>query len=83
MSVHVPAQFPRKESWSVEVVPFEEKVALLLLTAADGNRGLIDEAIQAVADEGLSALPDVLDYIKRKKGAALGPSCRASSAGWV
>jgi hypothetical protein len=52
MSTHVPARFPRKESWSIEDVPFEEKVALLLLTAADGNRGLIDEAIQAVADKG-------------------------------
>ena len=56
-----------KDIRSIEVVPFEEKVALLLLITADGNRALIDEAIQAVADEGLSVLQDVLDYIMHKR----------------
>ena len=51
---------------------FEEKLALLLLTTAEGNRALIDEAIHVVADEGLSALHDVLDYIMQKRRQASG-----------
>jgi hypothetical protein len=56
-----------KDRRSIEIVPFEEKLALLLLTTAAGNRALIDEAIQAVADKGLSTLHDVLDYILEKR----------------
>jgi hypothetical protein len=56
-----------KDGRRIEVVSFEEKLALLLLTTADGNRALIDEAIQEVADEGLSTLEDVLDYIEQNR----------------
>jgi hypothetical protein len=56
-----------KDRRGIEVVSFEERLALLLLTTADGNRALIDEAIQAVADEGLSTLEDVLDYIEQNR----------------
>jgi hypothetical protein len=56
-----------KHRRGIEVVSFEERLALLLLTTADGNRALIDEAIQAVADEGLSTLEDVLDYIEQNR----------------
>jgi hypothetical protein len=56
-----------KDRQSTEALPFEEKVALLLLTIAAGNRALIEEAIQAVASEGVSALRDVLDYIILKR----------------
>jgi hypothetical protein len=56
-----------KDRRCIEVVSFEEKLALLLLTTAGGNRALIDEAIQAVADEGLATLQDVLDYIEQNR----------------
>jgi hypothetical protein len=56
-----------KDRRRIDVVSFEEKLALLLLTTADGNRALIDEAIQEVADEGLSTLEDVLDYIEQNR----------------
>jgi hypothetical protein len=56
-----------KDRRGIEVISFEERLALLLLTTADGNRALIDEAIQAVADEGLSTLEDVLDYIEQNR----------------
>jgi hypothetical protein len=57
-----------KDRRCIEVVQFEEKLALLLLTTADGNRALVDEAIQAVADEGQSSLRDVLGYIMCRRG---------------
>ncbi len=63
----VPSLRPSKDRRCIEVVSFEEKLALLLLTTAGGNRALIDEAIQAVADEGLSTLQDVLDYIEQNR----------------
>jgi len=52
---------------TIEVASFEERLALLLLTTACGNRALIDEAIQAVADEGESTLENVLDYIEQNR----------------
>ena len=52
---------------TIEVASFEERLALLLLTTACGNRALIDEAIQAVADEGVSTLENVLDYIEQNR----------------
>jgi hypothetical protein len=67
MRTQAATQISRKDRRPIEVISFEERVALLLLTTADGNRALIDEAIRAVADEGLSALPDVLDYMPKRR----------------
>jgi hypothetical protein len=51
---------------TTQTLPFEEKLALLLLMAADGSRALIEEAIRAVACDGESTLRDVLNYIAQR-----------------